>query len=96
MNALPATDPPPSPVARALRAIGRNLDALGRGVGILRAQTEALTELGNADHAEHKQTLGRIESKLDACLSRFGELADRIDVIEGWRGSHEREHARRQ
>lgn len=93
---LPATDPPPSPVARALRAIGRNLDALGRGLGLIRAQTAALSEMGNADHAEQKATLGRIEGKLDAALSRFGELADRVDTLERWRGEHARDHAREQ
>lgn len=87
---LPATDPPPSPVARALRAIGRNLDALGRGLGLLRAQTQTLTEMGDAD----SKTLSRIEGKLDACLARFGEVADRVDTLERWRGEHAREHTR--
>ncbi len=86
----PNTVPPPSPVARALRAIGRNLDALGRGLGLIRAQTQALAEMGNDD----SERLRRIESKLDACLSRFGELADRTDTLERWRGQHEREHTR--
>lgn len=88
------TDPPPSPEARAIRAIGRELDTLGDFVGELSAGVQALTEMGETD----ARTLARVESKIDQILAVLTHpesgLVRRIGELEAWRGEHAYEHAR--
>lgn len=83
------TNPPPSPEAKALRAIDQNLDVLGVVVGQLAAASAELAQLGVDD----AQTLRRIESKIDQVLKAIGPVVDRVSDLEGWRGVHERKHA---
>ncbi len=90
------TTPPASPEAKALRAIDRELDVMGEALTSLAAHTETLAEMGTNDHQEQKQTLGRIEGKLDDALAFLRDFAGRIGELESWRGEHERAHVTRQ
>ncbi len=84
------TTPPPSPEAKALRAIGSNLDALGELATDHAAQLGTLREMGDDD----ARALARIEIKIDQVLGVLRSLADRTAELEGWRGDHERAHVR--
>ncbi len=88
------TTPPASPEVKAWRAIDRELDVVGEALTSLAAHTETLAEMGTNDHAEQKQALGRIESKLDDALAYLRDFAGRIGELEQWRGDHERAHVR--
>ena len=83
----PVTIPPASPAARALRAVGRNLDALGDLAVEHSAKLDGLTEMGEED----SKILRRLESKIDRLLLLFEQ---RISAIEEWQGEHAASHAR--
>ncbi len=86
-------EPPPDPQARAMRAVGRELDQLGDAFGELSAGVQALAEMGETD----ARTLARVEVKLDTLIALLAGpergLVARVGVLESWRGDHEREHA---
>ena len=84
------TDPPPSPAARALGAIDRNLDALGEIATEQAACLATLTELGEQDAA----TLRGIDRKLDQIIAVLQTDSARLGELERWRGEHEADHAR--
>ena len=88
------TDPPPAPDARAMRAIGRELDTLGELVGELSAGVSALVEMGETD----ARTLARVEGKIDSLIELLtgpeSGLVARVGSLEMWRGEHAREHVR--
>jgi hypothetical protein len=79
------TDPPPSPTAKALRAIGANLDTLGDLIVENSGRLAALQEMGEAD----SHVLRRVEGKVDRLLLL---LEQRVGDLETWRGAHERAH----
>ncbi len=87
------TDPPPSHEARALRAVGRELDTLGDAFGELSAGVQALAEMGETD----ARALARVEGKLDTLIALLtgpeSGLIARVGSLESWRGEHAREHA---
>ncbi len=87
------TDPPPSPEARALGAIGHELDVIGDTLSTLTACVSGLQELGESDAA----TLRSIDRKLDQILAILTEpdlgVVPRLDRLEYWRGEHVRAHA---
>lgn len=84
------TTPPPSPEARALRAVGEELDVLGDAVTSLDAIVRTQVDMSATDHRT-------VVAKLDtiiAILTDPGEgLVARVRVLEVWRGDHAREHA---
>lgn len=88
------TDPPPDPQAKALRAVGRELDTLGDAFGELAAGVQALAEMGETD----ARALGRLEGKIDTLIALLtgpeSGLVARVSVLESWRGEHAGEHAR--
>lgn len=81
------TDPPPSPTARALRAVSRNLDALGDLAVEHSAKLDGVTEMGAAD----SKILRALDAKVDRLLLLFEQ---RITAVEQWQGDHAAEHAR--
>lgn len=86
------TDPPPSPEAKALRAIGRELDTLGDAYSELAAGVRALADMGEED----ARNAARRESKLDQIIAILTNpetgLVARVGRLEQWRGEHAREH----
>jgi hypothetical protein len=85
------TDPPPSVSheARALRAIGAELDVVGDALGTLAAGVSGLQQLGEEDAV----TLRGISRKLDKVLELLTDSLERTSRLEIWRGDHMREHA---
>jgi len=95
----PTTTPPPSPEARALRTLGRELDTLGDVAIATLVKAEALEEMGEADArtlAQVKGAVERVETKLDYLIELLTNpergVLPRLERIELWRGYHEREH----
>ncbi len=82
------TIPPPSPEAKALRAIGAELDVLGEAVTSLDTSVGALAEMSAEDHKV-------VVSKLDTIIALLTDPSDglvaRVGVLEAWRGEHVRE-----
>ncbi len=86
----PDTLPPPNPEARALRAIGRELDVMSEALTSLDSGVRALADMGAEDHSTVNAKLDRIIE----ILTDPGEgLVARLAVLEAWRGEHAREHA---
>ncbi len=86
----PATIPPPSAEAKALRAIGAELDVMSEGLTSIDASMRTLADM-SADDAKE------INSKLDRIINLLIEpgagLLPRVAALEVWRGEHVREHA---
>ncbi len=95
-----ATDPPPSPEARALGAIGYELDVIGDTLSTLSAGVSGLQQLGEEDAVTLRQ-LARGQSDMNAKLDRIlallidpaEGLLPRLERLETWRGEHARAHA---
>lgn len=83
------TDPPADPQARALRAIGYELDVVGDSLSTLAAGVSGLQELGEEDAV----TLRQINRKLDTIVRLLTESLERTEQLETWRGEHMRDHA---
>ena len=86
----PTTNPPPSPEARALRAIDQNLDALGQIASELASKVGTLTELGENDSA----VLRGVARDVAEILTILKNDSARLGELEAWRGDHMRDHAR--
>jgi hypothetical protein len=89
----PVTVPPPSPEARALRTVGRELDALGDVALATLSKVETLQEMGETDAA----TLRSIDDKIGQLITALTDpergLLPRVERLEAWRGDHSRQHA---
>jgi hypothetical protein len=88
----PTTTPPASPEARALRAIGRELDTLGEAVGELSAGVQALAEMGEEDARNAARREGKLDQIIAILTNPESGLVARVGVLESWRGEHERAH----
>ncbi len=91
------TDPPPSPEARALGAIGHELDVIGDVLGTISATAAELQRMGEEDAREARDRDDRINRKLDQILEALTDsdrgVIARLDRLEQWRGEHSRDHA---
>ena len=91
MSSAPTDPPAPSAEARALRAIGTELDVLGELATATAAGVQALQDAGETDAA----TLRRIERDTGEILALLkSSVLPRLDALEQWRGEHERGHVR--
>lgn len=88
-----ATDPPPSLEARALGAIGHELDVVGDALSSLAAGVSGLQQLGEEDAVSLRGVHRKLDKILDVLTNPATGLVARLEQIEMWRGDHEREHA---